>query len=310
MFQWLTSSPRVSLVVMIIALVVVIPLLLEVVIVMSTGSGMTKRAFGISSLTRKLLHPKRVHQFILLAVLAFIFGAIFAHWSGLVLHEQLFEIIMYHLTPSIWINMGMLYHLFMAVITNAGSFTEILEDEPVQPEVSTPTWCSKCRRHRPSDAFHCSVCGRCSRFMDHHCPFTANCVGRDNFRYFFAFVLWSWIATVYAVWLTRVPRRICHPDNIHTNIKCKGWAQSTGSLYFASVASLVSLSAFLGFNIYLLLTKQTTRAFLTGRKQTVLKDRSLSDALQIRLGPTGSWWRYLLPGFLRSTQRYPAKHTN
>lgn len=29
--------------------------------------------------------------------------------------------------------------------------------------------------------------------MDHHCVFTDNCVGKDNFKYFFSFIIWSFI---------------------------------------------------------------------------------------------------------------------
>ena len=44
------------------------------------------------------------------AVVAMIFGAIYAHWTAMVLHDKLEDVLVLHLVPSLWINMGMLYH--------------------------------------------------------------------------------------------------------------------------------------------------------------------------------------------------------
>lgn len=41
---------------------------------------------------------------------------------------------------------------------------------------------------------HCSRCGRCVDYMDHHCAVTDNCVGKANVKYFFHFVLWAFTA--------------------------------------------------------------------------------------------------------------------
>ena len=43
---------------------------------------------------------------------------------------------------------------------------------------------------------HCSRCGRCVDYMDHHCTITDNCVGRGNMKYFFHFVSWAFLALV------------------------------------------------------------------------------------------------------------------
>lgn len=48
------------------------------------------------------------------------------------------------------------------------------------------------------EVHHCSTCGRCVAGMDHHCSFTASCVGRDNMRAFLLFLLWTSLSTAYA----------------------------------------------------------------------------------------------------------------
>ena len=49
-------------------------------------------------------------------------------------------------------------------------------------------FCFNCQLVKPARAHHCKSCNRCVRRMDHHCPWTGNCVGEDNIRYFIQFL--------------------------------------------------------------------------------------------------------------------------
>ncbi|CAZ83409.1 unnamed protein product [Tuber melanosporum] len=52
-------------------------------------------------------------------------------------------------------------------------------------------WCRKCNAYKPPRCHHCKTCGVCVVRMDHHCPWTNNCVGWRNFPHFLKFLGYS-----------------------------------------------------------------------------------------------------------------------
>lgn len=53
------------------------------------------------------------------------------------------------------------------------------------------TYCFKCENIKEIRTHHCKICNKCIRRMDHHCPWTGNCVGEDNIGYFIQFLFWA-----------------------------------------------------------------------------------------------------------------------
>ena len=51
------------------------------------------------------------------------------------------------------------------------------------------TLCPDCKVVRTMRSRHCYVCDQCVDVFDHHCPWIDNCVGGNNFRPFYAFIL-------------------------------------------------------------------------------------------------------------------------
>ncbi|XP_011497280.1 PREDICTED: probable palmitoyltransferase ZDHHC24, partial [Ceratosolen solmsi marchali] len=58
-------------------------------------------------------------------------------------------------------------------------------------------FCRICELIGPPRSWHCDICNICIVKRDHHCIFTACCVGHCNQRYFLMFIFYLFISTLY-----------------------------------------------------------------------------------------------------------------
>ncbi|CCH58892.1 hypothetical protein TBLA_0B00480 [Henningerozyma blattae CBS 6284] len=62
-------------------------------------------------------------------------------------------------------------------------------------DIFPTTTCKKCKKIKLPRAHHCKTCNTCVVMMDHHCPWTMNCVGYTNYPHFIRFLAWVIIST-------------------------------------------------------------------------------------------------------------------
>ncbi|CDR96492.1 DHHC zinc finger domain containing protein, putative [Babesia bigemina] len=59
----------------------------------------------------------------------------------------------------------------------------------INGQIITTKYCVTCHIYRPPRTVHCSSCGGCVLRYDHHCPYIGNCIGFNNYRRFYCFVM-------------------------------------------------------------------------------------------------------------------------
>eukprot|EP00041_Stephanoeca_diplocostata_P019896 m.433374 g.433374 ORF g.433374 m.433374 type:complete len:311 (-) comp21417_c1_seq1:187-1119(-) len=227
---------------------------------------LTKIAVAIERQTVVL----RGEKLVLAITFAMPITAIWMHWSRMIMHKSTEALVLLHVVPSVWINSGMIFNLLMASCVCPGRPTN-------------------------EDQYKCRSCKKPALDMDHHCIFTANCVGKLNYGYFFGFLFWGWVATMYAVWLTTVPGRLCPLDEYRAAYTCTHAEVRT--LLVVSAVSMVAVSLLMALVVVLLFTGQTIRGFLKGSPPALAVCRGWSLLnVEARLGPRATWYRILIPG--------------
>ena len=118
-----------------------------------------------------------------------------------------------HITPALVIMsivyailaIGTAYYAYLSTITNPEDPTIHLERQcrDKNIEFSTATYdyrCEICAAHVLAGTKHCGKCNRCTQGFDHHCQYLNNCIGKDNYPYFFKLIIWVfWLCLTHNV---------------------------------------------------------------------------------------------------------------
>jgi ankyrin repeat protein len=74
-------------------------------------------------------------------------------------------------------------------------------------------YCTTCEIRKPIRSKHCRLCNRCVSKMDHHCPWTWNCIGSKNYFSFIMYVFFGLIFSILTIVLF-----VMHLNFIYNNL--------------------------------------------------------------------------------------------
>ncbi|CAA9988183.1 palmitoyltransferase, putative [Plasmodium knowlesi strain H] len=164
------------------------------------------------------------------------------------------------------------------------------------------TICDKCNfLVRPERAHHCRSCKKCVLKMDHHCPWIGTCVGERNLKYFFLFLSYGLLTTVYIA-ITISPKFILALHESESN-KASDTLHH-GALLITVCASLTMMIALVFMNCQYV--------YFISRNITVIES-SYTDKNPYDLGTYNNWkmvfgefkWKWFFP--LTPENLYPTK---
>ena len=159
------------------------------------------------------------------------------------------------------------------------------------PEIGSPTgstatamevptkYCKTCGIWRPPRAHHCRVCDACIETQDHHCVWLNNCVGRRNYRYFFAYVasatLLSWMLFFFSfahMYTFCKQRGNSFKHSLQGPESAAGVRAALAMAIYSLVVGLAYPGSLFAYHLFLIARGETTREYLNAHK-FLKKDR-------------------------------------
>ncbi|XP_007899869.1 palmitoyltransferase ZDHHC3 isoform X1 [Callorhinchus milii] len=119
--------------------------------------------------------------------------------------------------------------------------------------------CPKCCSIKPERAHHCSVCKRCIRKMDHHCPWVNNCVGENNQKYFVLFTMYISLISLHSLLLVGLHFLFCFEEEW---AKCSSFSPPSTVillilLCFEGLLFLIFTAVMFGTQVHSICTDET-----------------------------------------------------
>ncbi|KAM4658470.1 palmitoyltransferase ZDHHC3 isoform 4-T7 [Amazona ochrocephala] len=158
---------------------------------------------------------------------------------------------------------------FKGAVPKGNATKEFIESLQLKPG-QVVYKCPKCCSIKPDRAHHCSVCKRCIRKMDHHCPWVNNCVGENNQKYFVLFTMYIALISLHALIMVGFHFLYCFEEDW---TKCSSFSPPTTVillilLCFEALLFLIFTSVMFGTQVHSICTDETGIERLKNQKPT------------------------------------------
>jgi len=152
--------------------------------------------------------------------------------------------------------------------------------------------------YKPDRTHHCKICDRCVLRMDHHCPWIANCVGFNNYKFFLLLLLYA-LCSLGFILGALFPRLL----NVFMPILDVKYFLSKDMVviiaYVITLFLFITLTMFFGFHLWLVFHAMTTIEY---REKSQVKHRFEVSRMKYDYGfyynfvhVFGPWWMWLFP---------------
>lgn len=148
-------------------------------------------------------------------------------------------------------------------------------------------YCERCDQMKAHGMHHCSRCGVCIYLMDHHCPWTANCIGWKNKKFFILFLAYT---SMSCLTFAAIDAPIAWKDENDGHGPLTMYYLQFMWILAGSVGTAVGL--YWCFHIWLMLSGRTTLDFMAKRSGEFVH-LSLRKKVVLYFGE--SMWSWLLP---------------
>mmetsp|Transcript_30028 Transcript_30028/g.72101 ORF Transcript_30028/g.72101 Transcript_30028/m.72101 type:complete len:273 (+) Transcript_30028:40-858(+) len=142
-------------------------------------------------------------------------------------------------------------------------------------------WCKKCPGPKPPRAHHCSICQRCIRKMDHHCPWVNNCVGQYNQKHFLLFCVYTCFLSSFTIAVLAIRAYSCSRDYVSR------LRSADKGCHLSNAVVLMGMLVFFAAVVFALFTLM----MFCDQMSCIMYDQTGIEALQNTSMSAGRGWR-------------------
>ena len=160
----------------------------------------------------------------------------------------------------IWLNI--VFNYFAVILTSPGRAYTLAQLQEEGYSNENVHICKKCNRLKSTGTVHCTACGYCVRLASHHSYLLNNCLGLNNYSYYYLLLCYSCLGQVYGIYELFRPVQSCVLHKTISTVHC----EDPGDVlvkFLLLIAGLISTGSTLFFHSILLRVDKSQKEIIT-----------------------------------------------